>query len=161
MPDSLPKGALRVQRFLASKNSKAQVQMLPDTTATAKDAASQLGVKLHQIGKSIVFGSGSEVIIAVVCGDKRINTDIISKALKINEIGLLKASEVQQSTGFVIGGVSPFDLPSEFTIIIDSGLHNQSDCFVAVGHPKAVVKTSGREIVAITNATIIPITGPA
>lgn len=150
----LSEGASRVQDFLCSKNSRAEVITLPDSTATAKDAAQSLGVELYQIGKSIVFESETATIVAVICGDEKVDLSVLSKILQTNNIEILKADKVKQRTGFTIGGVSPFALPSETIIIIDTRLHDLSECYVAAGHPKSVVLTSGKEIVNLTNAKI-------
>ncbi|HVE58589.1 MAG TPA: YbaK/EbsC family protein [Pyrinomonadaceae bacterium] len=128
--------------------------MLPESTATAKDAAQALNVELHQIGKSIVLGNETNTIVAIVCGDQKVNVAILSEELKVDNLTPLKADEIKQRIGFAIGGVSPFALPSGTAIIIDTRLYNLSKCFVAAGHPKAVVSTTGKEIAALTNAKV-------
>jgi len=157
MSKPFPEGASRVQEFLISKYSKSKVQILPESTATAQEAAIALGVELYQIGKSIVLGNEYNTIVAVICGDKKVDINHLSKELSISNLKPLKADEVKRKTDFVIGGVSPFSLSPEILIIVDSRLFNLSACYVAAGHPKAVVKTSGREIAALTNSKILPI----
>jgi prolyl-tRNA editing enzyme YbaK/EbsC (Cys-tRNA(Pro) deacylase) len=151
MSQLLPPTAQHVQDFLRSRGSFAEVQLLPDTTATAQDAATALNVLVSQIGKSIVFGSS--VCVAVLCGNQRVDTKALSKLVH-SDVNLLKAGEVKDATGYVIGGVSPFGLPPGINVIIDSGLLNHPFCYVAAGHPKAVVRTSGEELIALTGATV-------
>jgi prolyl-tRNA editing enzyme YbaK/EbsC (Cys-tRNA(Pro) deacylase) len=160
MSQQLPEGAQRVQQFLTAQGSQSKVCLLPDTTATAQDAAKALNVPVSLIGKSIVFGSDRGVVVAVVCGDQRVDTNSLAQAVQVAALKSLRADEVKRYTGYVIGGVSPFNLPSGIEIVIDSHLRNFPACYVAAGHPKAVVQISLDELVAITSAVVSPIAIP-
>lgn len=153
MSEQLPEGAQRVQQFLTEKGSKSEVRLLPESTATAQDAARALGVPVSHIGKSIVFGSQNRVVVVVVCGDQRVDNHLLAQTLGLADIKPLRADDVRRCTGYVIGGVSPFGLPPEIEILIDSRLRTLHRCYVAAGHPKAVVQINPDELMAITGAT--------
>jgi len=157
MYGDLPEGARRVQEFLFERGSAAVVRLLPDTTATAQDAARTLGVPVSHIGKSIVFASDGPTIVAIACGDDRIDTEALARAADASGVKSMRADAVKQSTGYVIGGVSPFGLPSEAKIIIDSRLRDLDECYVAAGHPRAVVHITPDELVAVTGAVVCAI----
>jgi prolyl-tRNA editing enzyme YbaK/EbsC (Cys-tRNA(Pro) deacylase) len=154
----LPEGAQRVQDFLSGADAPGRVRLLPDSTATALEAATVLGISVSQIGKSIVFGSDAGLIVAVVCGDQKVDAGALAGVLRTENVRLLKADEVKAKTGYAIGGVSPFALPSSALIVVDSRLHGLPDCYVAAGHPKAVVHTDGRELIELTGARVGAIT---
>lgn len=149
----LPPGAQHVQDFLRGRGSLARVQVLAETAATAQDAARALNVSVSQIGKSIVFGSGDTVLVVVVCGDQRVDNDAISRLVQ-SEVKPLRADAIKHKTGYSIGGVSPFGLPSDVTVIVDIRLHKYTTCYVAAGHPKAVVRTNGKELVDQAGAKV-------
>lgn len=150
----LPEGAKRVQQFLFEVKYVNEVQLLPESTATAKQAAETLGVRVKDIGKSIVFGNALKAVVAVLPGDKKVNAANLAALLEVENLSTLNADQVKEVTGFNIGGVSPFALPKEISIVIDSSLLESDVCFVAAGHPKAVVKTSANDIVSITKAIV-------
>jgi Cys-tRNA(Pro) deacylase len=154
---SLPKGAQGVQRFLITRNCDALISMLPDSAATARDAAAALGIPVRQIGKSVVFGSDQGVLVAVVCGDQKVDVNLLAQELQATNVHPLRAAEIKLHTGYVIGGVSPFGLPAEIKIVIDRHLLTLSEFYVAAGHPQAVVRTDGRELVALTGAMVAPV----
>jgi Cys-tRNA(Pro) deacylase len=154
----LPEGASRVQEFLLSQGTGLIVELLPESTATAQDAAATLGVELSQIGKSIVFGNENQVIVTIICGDQKVDSELLTSKLKTSNITLLKANIVKEKTGFVIGGVCPFALPKYIEILIDERLYKQSTIYVAAGHPKAVVRVSGDDLVKLTGGTICSLT---
>jgi Cys-tRNA(Pro) deacylase len=156
----LPEGARRVQEFLFEHGSAAVVRLLPDKTATAQDAARALGVPVSQIGKCIVFASEGPTIVAIACGDQRIDTDAVARTAGVDGVKSMRADAVKQSTGYVVGGVSPFGLPPEVKIIIDSRLRDLDECYVAGGNPKAVVHITPDELVALTAAVVSQIAQP-
>src|SRR5262245_8490117 len=153
----LPEGARRVQQFLFERGSAAVVRLLPETTATAQDAAIALGVPASQIGKSIVFASESETLVAIACGDQRVDPQALARAADVAEIKPMRADAVRRSTGYVIGGVSPFGLPAAVRIFVDSRLRDFTECYVAAGHPKAIVQITLDELVTLTGAIVSPI----
>lgn len=157
MSNLFPEGVNRVQEFLFSKSSKSEIQLLPESTATAQEAAHTLNVQLYSIGKSIVLGNEINTVVAVVCGNLKVDIGKLSKELSISNLKPLKADEVKKRTNFVIGGVSPFALPLKTIIVIDFHLYKLDFCYVAAGHPKAVVRTSGKEIVTLTKSKVLSI----
>lgn len=150
----LPEGAQRVQDFLTRNGSDAVVRLLPESTATALEAAAALNVPVSHIGKSIVFDSEKGVIVAVVCGDQRVDTACVAAILEVVNLKPLRAEGVKKETGFVIGGVSPFGLPPNVRIIVDARLKTFARCYVAAGHPKAVVGIDFNSLVALTGAQV-------
>jgi Cys-tRNA(Pro) deacylase len=153
----LPEGARKVQEFLFERGSAAVVRLLPETTATAQDAAKALGVPVSHIGKSIVFSSAIGTIVAIACGDQRIDMTALARAVDVSEIKSMRPRDVKQATGYMIGGVSPFGLPLGVKIVLDSRLRGFDECYVAAGHPKAVVQTTPDELVSITGALVAPV----
>src|SRR5438046_1558909 len=108
MSPPLPPEAQRVQDFLTRSGSSSYVRFLPQSTATARDAANALGVSVNQIGKSIVFGSANETFVVVLCGDQKVDVDLLDLAVGRIGIKQLSAKEVKLRTGYIIGAVSPF-----------------------------------------------------
>lgn len=156
--DPLPDGAQRVQEFLDFAHANSNVRVLPDSTATAQEAANALGVPVSHIGKSIVFGSEADTIVAVICGDQRVSASALSEATGCPGLKSLKADDVRKRTGFVIGGVSPFALPAGVRIVVDGRLASLRECYVAAGHPKAVVHVLPQTLVALTSAQVASVT---
>lgn len=151
----LHEGSKRVQQFLDERGSSNKVVILPESTATAQDAAGVLGVSECCIGKSIVFKNGDEVVVAVVGGDLYVDKTLLCNVLQTKfDLIQLKPAEVKKRTGYPIGGVSPFGLPSIARIFIDSNLKKVSVIFVAAGHPKAVVRVSFEELVLLSGANV-------
>lgn len=80
-----------------------------DKAETCEESAENTGISMDQIVKTLVFKTG-EGFVAVLCpGDKRVSEEKLEKVTG-GEVRMAKPDEVEENTGYVIGGVSPFDL---------------------------------------------------
>ena len=143
----LPEGAQHVQEALRMMNSNIVVEMMPDTTATAKDAADAVGVEVAQIGKSIVFNCESIPIVAVLPGNRRVDANLLRSATSSDSLKKPNADWVFSSTGYRIGGVSPFALPEGVIVVVERELNQLPLFYVAAGHPRAVARVTYSELI--------------
>ena len=75
---------------------------------TVDESVQHSPVDKNQIIKTLIF-KASEGFIAVMCpGDRRVDEDKLEE--KVGEVRMAKPSEVEEETGYIVGGVSPFDL---------------------------------------------------
>ena len=152
MTRSLPNGAQRVQKALSEAGSKLRVELLPETTATANDAARAVGVSVGQIGKSIVYCCDGCAVVAVIPGDRIVDKKLLSSTTGCTNLRRPQADEVHELTGFRIGGVSPFALPSETILIVDESLAEHDMLYVAAGFPRAVVRLNYEDLLKYSGA---------
>lgn len=143
--DQLPKAARRVARLLADRGYPWQVRLLPDSARSAAEAAAALGCAVDEIAKSIVFAGvdadeTDTAVVVVVSGSTRVNEARVAEI--VGPIGRANADFVKATTGYSIGGVSPFGLASTARLLVDRSLDGLAQCFCAAGHPHAVVQTT-------------------
>ena len=143
----------RVQTALTSAGLDITVQHLPDTTHSAADAASALGVTEGQIGKSIAFDAEGKVVVVVLPGDRRVCTERLEAHLGV-KIGKLPGKHVYERTGFPVGGVSPFALPDKVELVVDSALEEYGTVWVAAGTIYAVCEVEPAELIRATSARV-------
>ena len=107
--------ALKVQERLRERGLEIEVQVLPDSTRTAVDAAAACGCELGQIVKSLVFLRDEERVVCLWAGDRQVPAE---------ELGLRRASadEVREATGFAVGGVPPLGHDRPLTTLVDDSL---------------------------------------
>jgi len=127
------------------------VRVLPNSTRTAKDAATACGCELGQIVKSLVFVDDDEPVMCLWAGDRRVDADAL---------GLRAATpdEAREATGFAIGGVPPLGHDRELRTIVDGSLRRFDELWCAAGTPHAVfrVKTATlfRAVADLTDSRI-------
>jgi prolyl-tRNA editing enzyme YbaK/EbsC (Cys-tRNA(Pro) deacylase) len=138
--------AARVAGRLAARGLDVEVEILPDSTRTAAEAAAACGCEVGQIVKSLVFVVDGEPMIVLCSGDRRV-TAIEGRPAT--------ADEAREATGFAIGGIPPLGHDSELPTIVDESLRRFDRVWCAAGTPHAVFETSVEELLAaLPDATI-------
>ena len=75
---------------------------------TVDESVQHSPVEKNQIIKTLIF-KASDNFVAVMCpGDKRVDEDKLKE--KVGEVRMARPSEVKEVTGYIVGGVSPFNL---------------------------------------------------
>ena len=123
--------AAKVQDRLRERGLEVVVQVLPDSTRTAPEAAAAIGCEVGQIVKSLVFVEGDQPVMVLCAGDRRVPA---------RELGLRAATadEARAATGFAIGGIPPLAHDRELRTLVDSSLRRFDQLWCAAGTPHAV-----------------------
>jgi prolyl-tRNA editing enzyme YbaK/EbsC (Cys-tRNA(Pro) deacylase) len=99
-----------------------------------------MGCELGQIVKSLVVIADTRPVLALVAGDRRGDLDAIATEVGASSAKMADADAVRETTGYAIGGVSPFDLPAELTVLIDDSLLRFETVYPAAGTPSSMVR---------------------
>lgn len=76
---------------------------------TVDESVQHSPIERNQIIKTLIFKS-SDDFIAVMCpGNKRVDEDKLSEIIG-SDVRMARPEEVERETGYIVGGVSPFDL---------------------------------------------------
>ena len=127
--------AAKVQERLAARGLTVEVQVLPDSTRTAAEAAAACSCEVGQIVKSLVFVFGGEATMVLCAGDRRV-TAIDGRPAS--------AEEARAATGFAIGGIPPLGHDRDLPTIVDESLRRFERVWCAAGTPHAVFETAPR-----------------
>jgi prolyl-tRNA editing enzyme YbaK/EbsC (Cys-tRNA(Pro) deacylase) len=123
--------AARFQQRLHERGLDVDVQVLPDSTRTAVEAAAAVGCEVGQIVKSLVFMRDGEPVMVLCAGDRRVAAQ---------RLGLRAANpdEARAATGFSIGGIPPLGHDQPLETLIDGSLRRFATVWCAAGTPHAV-----------------------
>ncbi|MHB8761437.1 MAG: YbaK/EbsC family protein [Coriobacteriia bacterium] len=149
--------AARVFRFLEEHGLANGIVHFEQSTKTAQLAADAMGCELGQIAKSLVFVAGDRPVLALVAGDRRGDSNAIARQVDASEARFADAETVRAATGYAIGGVSPFDLPSGLTVLVDSSLGRFDTVYPAAGTPSSMVRMTFRQLVEMTSGRVCDI----
>mgnify|MGYP000023416756 CR=1 FL=1 len=101
-------------------NIKGEIISHETSGRTTMEAAKALGVPPRNILKSLLLISKKKEYLAVIItGDKRVNIRKLKQITGFKKLRLAKPSEVEDFTGFKIGGVPPFAFHGKCRIIVD------------------------------------------
>ena len=131
--------AAKVRERLAARGLVVEVQVLPDSTRTAAEAAAACGCEVGQIVKSLVFVVRGAPVMVLCSGDRRV-TAVDGRPAS--------AGEARDATGFAIGGIPPLGHDTELPTIVDESLRRFDRVWCAAGTPHAVFETGVAELLA-------------
>ena len=129
--------AAKVRDRLAARGLVVEVQVLPDSTRTAAEAAAACGCEVGQIVKSLVFVVHGAPTMVLCSGDRRV-TAVDGRPAS--------ADEAREATGFAIGGIPPLGHDTELPTVVDESLRRFDRVWCAAGTPHAVFETGVAEL---------------
>ena len=148
----------RAEKSLKEFDSNLNVISLETSARTAADAANSLKCEVGAIVKSLLFSADDKFILCLVSGDKKASLNKLKKNLDIKNMEMAKAEDVKEVTGYTIGGVSPVGHLKKIDIYIDKNLDRFKELYAAAGHPNCVFKIDFKNLVQITDGSILDIT---
>ncbi len=128
----------RVAEAAASLGLEIDIVEYPDGTRTAPDAAAAVGCDVAQIVKSLVFVLDGSPCLALVAGDRRLDTARLAEALGGQRVERADADAVRAATGFPIGGVPPIAHRTDLPVALDRSLLDHDVVWAAAGTPRHV-----------------------
>jgi Cys-tRNA(Pro) deacylase len=145
----------RVRSFLTSHGLGAGLVEFSDrSTKTCELAAEAVGCEVGQIVKSLVFVADDHPVLALVAGDRRGDTKAIGALLGARSVHFADADTVRSATGYAIGGVSPYDLPDDLTVLIDESLGRFDIVYTAAGTPSSMVRVPRETLFGIVRGQV-------
>jgi Cys-tRNA(Pro) deacylase len=124
------------------------------STRTADEAAAAVGVEVGQIVKSLVWAVDGEPVLALVAGDRRLDTERLAAALGVDAVDRADADAVRAATGFAIGGVPPFGHTTRLRTVMDASLRRFDEVWAAAGTPRDVFAIAPDELARRSGATV-------
>ena len=124
------------------------------STKTCALAAEAVGCEVGQIVKSLVFVADARPVLALVAGDRRGDTAAIGALLGASKVRFADADTVRAATGYAIGGVSPYDLPEDLTVLIDDSLDRFATLYTAAGTPASMVRIDREALLGLAGGRV-------
>jgi prolyl-tRNA editing enzyme YbaK/EbsC (Cys-tRNA(Pro) deacylase) len=125
--------AQRLRERLHELGLKVEVRELSQSTRTAQEAATAVGVDVGQIVKSLVFVDDTGPLLCLCAGDRRVDTGRLGGGVR-----QASAEEVLAATGFAVGGVPPLGHDTSLRTVVDESVRRFETVWCAAGTSNAV-----------------------
>ena len=147
----------RVRAYLEARGlAEGLFEFEPHSTKTAQQAADRMGCELGQIVKTLVFVvDDTNVVVALVAGDQRADLDAVAEHAGGEHARMANADEVRGATGYAIGGVCPFDLPSDLPVFADDSLLRFDVFYPAAGTPDSMVRMGRERLFELAHPVVV------
>ncbi len=152
--DGLPARSRIVHDALRGAGIEGEIVVLPDSAATAAQAAAAVGVDVGAIANSLVFWSDGAPLLVMTSGAHRVDTAALAVRLGRQKIQRATPEQVREATGQVIGGVAPTGHPAPLVTVVDETLAAYPEIWAAGGTPHTVFPLTYDELVRLTAGTV-------
>ena len=146
----------QVARFLRPHGI--EVRFMPADTSTAASAAATLDTEVGSIAKSILFMVDSEPVLALVAGDRTVNTTRLTDLLGARSVRLARSAEVTAETGYAVGGVPPVAHRRPLRVLMDHHLLRLPVVYAAAGSNLAVFAAEPAVLARLARAEVAEFT---
>ena len=152
----MAKSLNRFKSYCQSVNFDPEIRRFDGGTKTAQSAAEALNVSVDTIIKSLIFLAGSEPIVVLMSGDKRVSVEKLSKVLGVSStlVNKADADTARIETGFAVGGIPPFGHLKKLRTFMDVSMASKPLCFLAAGTPDSLFEISAEKLLELSNAEV-------
>ncbi len=146
-----------VHNYLQTANIPHELSGMPESARTASRAAVVLGLRPHQVIKSVFFAAAGEPAMVMIPGDRMVDYAKLKSELGVARLRLLNADEVRQITGYLIGCTPPVALKTEMPKYIDLHALREDVVYTGGGEPDMILKIRSYDLVRAADAEIVDI----
>nr|WP_230409291.1 Cys-tRNA(Pro) deacylase [Zooshikella harenae] len=132
-----------------------------DTSSTSygMEAAEKMGIPAERVFKTLVVNlDHKELVVGVVPVSSMLNMKLIAKAASGKKASMAKKADVERSTGYILGGVSPLGQKKRLKTIIDSSAQNHSTIYVSGGRRGLEIELNPNDLLKLNNGIFSEIT---
>lgn len=123
----------------------------PSCKSYGTEAAKKLGVPEERVYKTLVVRHGTkELAVGVVPVSSMLNMKLFAKAVGAKKASMAEAADVERTTGYVLGGVSPIGQKKKLKTIIDSSANKYPTIFVSAGRRGLQVELKPQDLEKLT-----------
>ena len=123
-----------------------------------REAAEKMGVLEERVFKTLVVSlDKGELVVGVIPVSSMLSMKLIAKASGAKKAEMAGKPEVERSTGYVLGGVSPLGQKKRLRTIIDASARNHSTVYVSAGRRGLEIELSPVDLTKMTGGTIAEI----
>jgi Cys-tRNA(Pro)/Cys-tRNA(Cys) deacylase len=130
----------------------------PGHSSYGMEAAEALGIAASKVFKTLVVELDNTILsVAVVPVSGQLNMKHFAKAAGVKKAAMADAAQVEKSTGYVLGGVSPLGQKKRLRTFIDASASNHETIFVSGGKRGLEIELNPDDLVRLTSGVFAAI----
>ncbi|WP_045826852.1 Cys-tRNA(Pro) deacylase [Teredinibacter turnerae] len=133
----------------------------PGAASYGLEAAEKLSIDPRQVFKTLVVKlDGDTLAVGVVPVVEKLNMKLIAKAAGTKKAAMAEPAEVERTTGYVLGGVSPLGQKKRLKTFVDSSAKHLSTIFVSAGRRGLEIELSPRDLLNLVSGDFADLCQP-
>lgn len=129
-----------VTRALSAKNIPHQFFRHSGRVRSLEQAAKERGQKPEQVIRSLLFRlAEDEFVLVLIAGAQQVSWRALRRYLDQPRLTTASKEEVKQVTGYELGAVSPFGLPTPLRLLVDESVLRPEEVSIGSGERGATI----------------------
>ncbi|MBE0485961.1 Cys-tRNA(Pro) deacylase [Marinobacter sp.] len=130
----------------------------PAAESYGTEAAEKTGVEPSRVFKTLVVSvDGKTLAVAVLPVTHLLSLKLIARAASGKKAAMADKLDVQRSTGYVLGGVSPLGQKKRLPTYIDASAEQFDTVFVSAGKRGLEIELAPADLARLTSAQFVPL----
>ncbi len=127
----------------------------PKRKSYGLEAVEMLGLDENRVFKTLVIDADGQLVVAIVPVSSKLNFKIFAKAIGAKKVDMAEVSKVENSTGYILGGVSPIGQKKRFKTFIDSSAKRFETIYVSAGRRGLEVELKPDDLAEAVNGVFV------
>lgn len=123
----------------------------PSYESYGLEAADKLGVDAVRIFKTLVVTVDNELVVCIIPVSAKLSMKSIAKTIGGKKAAMAAQSDVERSTGYILGGVSPLGQKRRLKTVIDASAQKFSTIYVSAGRRGLEIELSPNDLQNLVN----------
>ena len=124
----------------------------PSSESYGAEAAEKLGVPETRVFKTLVVSlDNKELAVGVIPASSMLSMKLIARAAGAKKAAMASKTDVERSTGYVLGGVSPLGQKKRLKTIIDSSATHFPTIYVSAGRRGLEIELNPEDLRRLVN----------
>lgn len=126
----------------------------PASESYGLEAAEKLGIDEAQVFKTLVVALDNKTLaVGIIPVAAMLSMKLIAKAAGAKKAAMADRSDVERSTGYVLGGVSPLGQKKRLNTFIDASARQHATIFVSAGRRGLEIELGPDDLRALTQGS--------
>jgi Cys-tRNA(Pro)/Cys-tRNA(Cys) deacylase len=119
------------------------------------EAAQALNIDPAAVYKTLLAQiDGKQLVVAIVPVNNTLNLKLLARAARAKRAEMANPDDAQRSTGYVLGGISPFGQKKRLRTFVDNSVLALSCVHVSGGRRGLEIELTPANLIAATRATV-------
>ena len=122
------------------------------------EAAEKLAVAPERVFKTLVVKlDAKQLVVAILPVDSMLSMKSVAKVCDARKAEMADKTEVQRSTGYVLGGVSPLGQKKSLKTVIDHSAQQYPTIYISGGRRGLEIELNAQDLQVLTSASFATI----
>ena len=119
------------------------------------EAAEKLGIQQSRVFKTLVVNlDQKKLAVAIIPVAEKLSMKLIAKAAGAKKATMALANDVERSTGYVLGGISPLGQKKPLPTYLDHSANAHTTIYVSAGRRGLEIELSATDLLSVCHGTM-------